>query len=151
MTKITLEMVLMLSVLAVLVAVVGVSGCTSSSNYGSVDASVKYLQTTDTLINSGYIIPATPGHVFLVYSATVKNVNSTNRNVDEYAFKLRDTAGHIYDVDTSSTGADGAMRQVSSSQPGDIVSGNIAYRVPVGTVPTTITYDDGYQTVTMPA
>jgi hypothetical protein len=121
-----------------------VSGGTAATNAG-VDVSIVSLGTKASL---GTFIKADEGKTFAVYNVTVKNLNAKDRNINEFYFKLRDTDGIVYTVDLGSTAANGAMKAVTDTQPGDIVKGTIAFEIPQGATPKTVTYDDNYDKIT---
>jgi hypothetical protein len=97
----------------------------------------------------GQFITADPGKTYAVYNATVKNLNAKDRDINEFNFKLRDANGNVYDVDLGSTAANGAMKAVTSTQPGDQVQGTIAFLIPQGATPKTVTYNDGEDQITI--
>jgi CO dehydrogenase/acetyl-CoA synthase delta subunit len=137
---------------------VAVCGCTSPTNTdqninstgGASDAAMSVKLVSQGMQPSlGPYTDAGTGHTFAVYTATVKNVKADDdRSINEFNFKLRDTTGNVYEVDLGATSADGAMHAVMSTKPGDVVTGTIAFNVPVGTIPKSITYDDGVDTIT---
>ena len=121
------------------------SGGNAATNAG-VDVSLTSLGKMASL---GTYITAGTGNTFAVYNATVKNLNAKDRSINEFNFKMRDTAGNIYNVDLGATAADGTMKAVTGTQPGDIVRGTIAFKIPQGATPKNVTYDDNYDKITI--
>jgi len=121
-------------------------GGSSQAQNAGVDVT---LQSQGMKQSLGEFITADTGKTYAVYYATVKNVNAKSRSINEFDFKLRDADGNVYEVDLGSTAANGAMKGVTSTQPGDKVQGTIAFLIPQGAKPKTVTYDDMFDKVTI--
>jgi hypothetical protein len=136
---------------------VSTTGCTTTNTTQNIGASGSpaanagvsvNLQSQGQTQSLGEFIQASSGHTYAVYQATIKNINAKNRDLNEFNFKLTDTKGNVYNVDLGSTAADGAMKSVTNTQPGEQIQGTIAFLIPQGATPKTITYDDGLDSIT---
>jgi hypothetical protein len=93
--------------------------------------------------NVGEGIPSpSAGNKYVVYYATVKNVNAPSSGINVLSFKLVDTAGKSYNVDYATSLSAGAFKGASNWKPGDSVSGIIAFLIPKSAQPKSIIYND---------
>jgi hypothetical protein len=137
---------------------VATTGCTTntttqnSSGGGSGNAGVAVTvnsQQTASQIGSGYLV-ATPkaGDQYLIFSVTVTNLNQKNWDIgNPYYFKLTTAGGTVYEITSSSFLGDKSLTSVSNTNPGEKVSGQIAFEIPQSAKATTLTYSDGINQV----
>jgi hypothetical protein len=156
MTRIKLRIFLVLGALAVLI--VSAAGCISgvpvrsNSTAGSGNSGVAVAvnsQQTASQIGIGYLTD-TPkaGDVFLIYDVTVTNLNQNSWDIgNPYYFKLSTAGGTVYEITTSTFLGDKALTPVSNTNPGEKVSGQIAFEVPQSAKATSLTYSDGINQV----
>jgi Domain of unknown function (DUF4352) len=128
-------------VLSLVVASLVVTGCTTQTSAGAINATAK--ATTLPSIDGTNVPKA--GYEYVGYSCTVKNVDANDRSISYLFWTLRDTEGNTYTPlwfpgDVSRLNQfDGLTR----SQPDDIVKGNVIYEVPKNATLKSLTYDDG--------
>ncbi|MFZ1022102.1 MAG: DUF4352 domain-containing protein [Halobacteriota archaeon] len=137
---------------------VATAGCTTntttqnSSGGGSGNAGVAVTinsQQTASQIGSGYVVSTPqPGNKFLIFDVTVTNLNQKNWDLgNPYDFKLTTSGGTVYEITSSSFLGNNALSVVSNTNPGEKVSGQIAFEVPQSATATTLTYSDGINQV----
>jgi hypothetical protein len=138
-----------------------ISGCTSSTNpsaspspiaslAGSISPSAGVAERFSFSFeprgdnsNVGQGVPtASAGNKYVVYYATVKNINAPASGINVRSFKLVDTAGKTYDVDYATSLSAGAFQGASNWKPGDSVSGIVAFLIPQTAQPKSIVYND---------
>ncbi|MGB9407722.1 MAG: DUF4352 domain-containing protein [Terracidiphilus sp.] len=91
---------------------------------------------------------AKPGMKYVEYSATVSNLNAKNRPMEPENFKIKGMNGNVYSLDQTTHFAANGMDTVTSSQPGDNLSGNVIFNVPQDFVPQSMIYQDMWDTAT---
>jgi hypothetical protein len=136
---------------------VSISGCTSSttqnanSSGGSGSIGVKInSQTTVAQISSTFGTMTTPaaGNTFVVFNVTCTNNNQQNQALgDPLFFKLTTKDGTAYDASGVWATDPSAIKTISNSNPGEHVTGNVAFEIPQSAVPQTLTYSDGLNQV----
>jgi hypothetical protein len=106
-------------------------------------------QRTAYQIGSGYLV-ATPkaGYKYVIYDVTVKNLNAKDEHLgNPFFFKLKTSDGSVYQYTASSYLGDNSLSGVSNTQPGEKVTGQIAFEIPQKAAPSVLTYDDYSNTV----
>ena len=86
-----------------------------------------------------------PGNKWVMYNATVTNVNATDRPVWSGLFLLRDSNGYVYRTDLSVNPSQYSNPFPSGNtmtQPGDKVNGILLFQVPQNAKLTALVYDD---------
>jgi Domain of unknown function (DUF4352) len=113
---------------------------TQSAKHAAVNVSVRYVGSPQSIGP----LKATPsdGYTFVVYNATVKDVNESNYLVTTSNFFLTLSDGNLtlpwYLVNY--TEALGGTGGILTLQPGQTASGTLVYQVPNGVSPETIVY-----------
>jgi hypothetical protein len=113
---------------------------TQSAKHAAVNVSVRYVGSP----KSVGPLNATPpnGEKYLVYNATLKDVNESNYSVLTGEFFLTLSNGNLslpwYFVNY--TEALGGTRGMLTLQPGQTASGTLVYQVPINVSPETIVY-----------
>jgi hypothetical protein len=138
-----------------IVASLSVAGCSSSTNSSSGGGGGGSSSNIALTINSQQVVSqirggsfsGTPqaGNVFLILNVTVTNLNENNWPLgNPLYFKLTtaDNAVYSYSSLTYYLGAS-ALTPVSNTNPGETVSGQIAFEIPQSATATTLTYNDG--------
>lgn len=136
---------------------VSISGCTSSTTQnanssggsGNIGVKVNSQQTTDQ-IPSNFGVMSTPaaGNKYVVFNVTCTNNNQQNQALgDPLFFKLTCKDGSAYDASGVWATDPSAIQTIQNSNPGEHVTGNVAFEIPQSQVPTTLTYSDGLNQV----
>jgi len=124
----------------------------NSSGGGSGNAGVAVKinsQQTASQIGSGYLVD-TPqaGNKYVIFDLTVTNLNLKNQYIgNPYYFKLTTADGTVYEITSSSFLGTNALSGVQNTNPGEKVSGQIAFEIPQSATVTTLTYSDGINQV----
>jgi len=88
-----------------------------------------------------------PGDKYVVFNVTCTNNNQQNQALgDPLFFKLTCKDGTDYQA-TAWTTDPNAIQTIQNSNPGEHVSGNVAFEIPQNSVPATLTYNDGLNSV----
>jgi hypothetical protein len=170
-----LKLITAITVLLLVVASLSVSGCTTSRNEQTIQSSssniptgdqntptvsvtATYLGSANSLTSSyGTVTAAAPGNKFVKYAIYCQNINAKDMDMGNPNYlKLRDTQSNIYPYDWSSA----SMQQqvggktltgitYETTQPGDKVSGLIAFQLPIDATPKSLTYDDYTNRITI--
>lgn len=89
-----------------------------------------------------YLTPKT-GFEYVSYNATVTNNKVPNLMISPSYFSLKTSDGKVYDTDSAMYDSSvNGFQLVSSSQPGDVVSGTIIFQIPTTATPASILYND---------
>jgi hypothetical protein len=125
----------------------------------TVSVMATYLGESGTVTSSfGTITAAAPGNKFVTYAVYCENINAPNIQMgNPYFLTLRDTEGNLYNYDYSSGTLQqqvggrtlGALTYHTNTQPGDKVSGLIAFQIPTNATPKSLTYDDYMNRITI--
>jgi hypothetical protein len=139
------------------VVLVATCGCTSSTTQnanssgssGNIGVKVNSQQTVSQISsNLGSVSTPQPGNVFVVFNVTCTNNNQQNQALgDPLFFKLTCKGGSAYDASGVWATDPSAIQTISNSNPGEHVTGNVAFEIPQSQVPTTLTYSDGLNQV----
>jgi hypothetical protein len=130
-------------VMVIISLLVATSGCSVSettkneSSGGSGNAGV------DVIINSKSFSPSTKtGYQHLIFDVTVKNLNEKDLSIgNPNYFKLTTADGSVYEYSYLST-LSNAISSVSHTNPGEKVTGAIAFEIPRTAQPTKLQYND---------
>jgi hypothetical protein len=119
----------------------------NESGGGSGNAGVDVIinsKQLSSLIGSGYLTSTpSPGHLYLIFNVTVKNLNEQDADIgNPYYFKLATSDGSVYDYASSSSYLDNAIQSVSHTSPGEKVTGQVAFEIPQNATPSKLQYDD---------
>lgn len=93
---------------------------------------------------------ATPkaGFQYLIFDVTVTNLNEKSWDIgNPYYFKLSTAGGTVYEITSSSFLGEDALKSVSNTNPGEKVSGQIAFEIPQSAKATKLTYSDAFNEV----
>jgi hypothetical protein len=142
---ITAIIVLLLVVVSLLVA-----GCgnNKNDNTGGGNANVAFTVNSQTTLNkfgSG-VLSSTPrpGYKYSVFNVTVTNLNRNDLAMgNPLNFKLTTNDGTVYSYSPSEIWLDNDIQPVSGTNPGEIVTGQIAFEIPQSATVTILTYNDG--------
>ncbi len=107
-------------------------------------------QTTVAQISSTFGTITTPaaGNTFVVFNVTCTNNNQKNQALgDPLFFKLTTKDGTAYEASGVWVTDPSAIKTVTNSNPGEHVTGNVAFEIPQSAVPQTLTYSDGLNQV----
>ena len=145
---------LSLLVLATVIATILVAGCSSptqtspqvASSSSNIAVTINSQQTANQ-IGSGFFA-GTPqaGNKFLIFDVTVTNHNENNWPIGSpLYFKLTTADNSVYQYSSSThyLGAN-ALTLVSGTNPGEKVTGQIAFEIPQSATAKTLTYNDGF-------
>jgi Domain of unknown function (DUF4352) len=116
---------------------------TTPSSAGYVAVKVNSRTTSSQLGN--YPLQATPsaGRTFAVFDVTVTNQNKNNLYMgNPLYFTLKTSDGTVYQYSSSSYFLDNEINGVSNTNPGDKVTGQIAFETPQSAKPTQLLYGD---------
>lgn len=84
-----------------------------------------------------------PGNKYIVFDVTVANQNKDNLYLgNPLYFKLTTGDGTVYQYSPSSYFLDNRLTGVFNTNPGDKVTGKIAFEIPQSAKPTKLTYGD---------
>jgi predicted small secreted protein len=134
-------------VVLVMVAAIFVAGCDNKNptNTSAGVAVTVNAQTTRDQLGS-YPLQSTPqpGYKYSVFNVTVTNLNKNNLAMgNPLYFKLTTNDGTVYSYSTSSYWLGNEINPVSGTNPGEKVTGQIAFEIPQSASPTQLTYNDG--------
>jgi len=141
------------------IVLVAVSGCTTqnttqSAGNGSggqssgnpISVSIVPLGTS---MQVGEFNTPKAGFEYVSYNATVKNNNVPNQGINPDFFSLKTSDGKVYDTDSAMFDQSvNGFQSVTSSQPGNMVSGTIIFQIPTTATPSSILYNDYSHTIT---
>ena len=88
----------------------------------------------------GIISPRT-GYTFLVLNITLTNSTSTPLTSNPFNFKVSSSAGSEYEYSAATSGLDGSL-QFTTLQPGQSVSGKLAFEVPSNETILSLSYEE---------
>jgi len=137
-------------VLLLVVASLLVSGCTTSNTSNTSDnTKLGYMGLKVTsvpapaTIGSPYVYTPKQGYKFVMYNATVTNINATDRYVHTNFFTLHDSKNIAYGISqaTNDKSIAGFPNNVLT-HPGDKVNGLIVFEVPQNAKLVNLVYDD---------
>jgi hypothetical protein len=139
-------------VLLLVVASLLVTGCINNtspnSNTGGGNTGVAFTVNSQTTLNklgSG-VLSSTPkpGYKYDVFDVTVTNLNRNDLAMgNPLYFKLTTNDGTVYSYSPSETWLDNDIQPVSGTNPGEKVTGQVAFEIPQSATATTLTYNDG--------
>jgi hypothetical protein len=107
-------------------------------------------QTTSSQLGSGDIV-STPkaGYQYLVFNVTVTNLNKNDWDIgNPYYFKLSTSDGTAYTYSSASYYTGNELNSVSHTNPGEKVSGLVAFEIPQSVKATQLVYNDYVNQVT---
>ncbi len=85
-----------------------------------------------------------PGNTYVVFDVTLINQNKDNMYLgNPLYFTLKTSDGVVYQYYSSSNWLDNPLTGVSNTNPGDKVTGQIAFEIPQSATPSELTYSDG--------
>jgi hypothetical protein len=95
-------------------------------------------------IATSYGVPMTPapGNIFAIYSVTISDLNQNGILVNPNYFKLTTSDGSAYQYSSNTFALSTPFNSVSNVQPGEKVTGSIAFEIPQSKSPATLTYND---------
>jgi predicted small secreted protein len=134
-------------VVLVMVAAIFVAGCDNKNptNTSAGVAVTVNAQTTRDQLGS-YPLQSTPqpGYKYSVFNVTVTDLNKNNLAMgNPLYFKLTTNDGTVYSYSTSSYWLGNEINPVSGTNPGEKVTGQIAFEIPQSASTTQLTYNDG--------
>ena len=135
-------------VLLLLITSLLVAGCTTTSTSNDTTKlgymGVKVTQVpAPATIGSPYVYTPKAGYKFVMFNATVTNINATARNVDLHFFTLHDSNNFAYGVSPATQ--DKSIAGFPSyvlTHPGDKTNGLIVFEVPQNAKLVNLVYDD---------
>jgi hypothetical protein len=150
-----MEKKLAIIIVFVVIASLSIAGCTKQqltaqvqtpSGSSNIAVTINSQQTANQ-IGSGFFA-GTPqaGNKFLIFDVTVTNQNENNWPIGSPLYFKLTTADHSVHQYSSSTyylGAN-ALTLVSGTNPGEKVTGQIAFEIPQSATAKTLTYNDGF-------
>jgi hypothetical protein len=140
-------------VVLVIVASLSVAGCNNnnkqtSPNTGNaaVALSINSVTTYSKLSKNSFETTPTPGHYFVVIDLTLTNLNKNDLYMgNALDFKLATSDGTAYSYSTWTYLLPNAIGAgVFHTNPGEKVTGQIAFEIPQSAKPTALTYGDGF-------
>ncbi len=122
---------------------VATTGCVTLGNAG-VDVIINSKKVGNQLGSGDLISTPSPGHQYLIFNVTVKNLNKQDANIgNPNYFKLIMSDGFVYEYASSSHPLlDNAIQSASHTSPGDNVTGQIAFEIPHSATPSKLQYND---------
>jgi len=91
----------------------------------------------------GSLSKADTGNKFVLYNATLKNIDIKNLDVNPFWFDMRLSNGSSVGLDLFATvGSQGYFPMTNATQPGDTVNGTIVFEIPQTAIPVAISYND---------
>jgi hypothetical protein len=139
---------------------VATTGCTSTSNTtqnlsgggtGESGVGVKINSVNSyNQLGSGYAV-STPkaGYKYVVYDVTVTNLNKNDFAIgNPNYFKLTTSDGTAYSYSTASYYTNNEIQHVSHTNPGEKVTGQVAFEIPQSATPKQLVYNDYTNQVT---
>ena len=122
---------------------VATTGCVTSGNAGF-DVIINSKQVSNQLGRGDLMSTPSPGHQYLIFNVTVKNLNKQDADMgNPNYFKLIISDGFVYEYASSShLLLDNAIQSVSHTNPGENVTGQIAFEIPQSATPSKLQYDD---------
>jgi hypothetical protein len=102
-------------------------------------------QTTLNQLGSSYFTSTPrPGYKYSVFDVTVKNLNRNDLAMgNPLYFKLTTNDGTAYSYSLSSYWLGNEINPVSGTNPGEKVTGQMAFEIPQSASATALTYNDG--------
>lgn len=121
----------------------------SSGSSGNIGVKINSQQTVYQISSTfGVMSTPTTGNKYVVFNVTCTNNNQQNQALgDPLFFKLTTKDGTAYEASGVWATDPSAIKTITSSSPGEHVSGNVAFEIPQSAVPKTLTYSDGLNQV----
>lgn len=153
------SMIKKVAALVVLVVIVSLTsaGCVSNtqqttSNTGGsspvVSLNVNSVTTSTQLGSPPLGSTPSAGNKYVIIDVTVNNLNKNDLYIgNPLYFKLTTSDGTVYSYSPSSYFLSNRLTGVSNTNPGDKVTGEIAFEVPQSVQATKLTYGDGFNAV----
>ena len=122
---------------------VAASGCTTKETTKNESGSSTGNSNVDVTINSNYTSQSTKtGYQYLVFDVTVKNLNEKDSDIgNPNYFKLTTADGSVYEYSYLSS-LSNAISSVSHTNPGEKVTGAVAFEIPKNAQQTKLQYND---------
>jgi predicted small secreted protein len=134
-------------VVFVIIASLSVAGCpnnTKQSGNAGVAVTINSQAIRDQLGSSYFTSTPRPGYKYNVFDVTVTNLNRNDLALgNPLYFKLTTNDGTVYSYSPSSYWLGNALSPVSGTNPGEKVTGQIAFEIPQNASATALTYNDG--------
>ena len=132
-----------ITAILVLLLLVAASGCTTKETTKNESGSSTGNSNVDVTINSNYTSQSTKtGYQYLVFDVTVKNLNEKDSDIgNPNYFKLTTADGSVYEYSYLSS-LSNAISSVSHTNPGEKVTGAVAFEIPKNAQPTKLQYND---------
>lgn len=132
-----------ITAILVLLLLVAASGCTTKETTKNESGSSIGNSNVDVTINSNYTSQSTKtGYQYLVFDVTVKNLNEKDSDIgNPNYFKLTTADGSVYEYSYLSS-LSNAISSVSHTNPGEKVTGAVAFEIPKNAQPTKLQYND---------
>jgi len=129
-------------VMVIISLLVATSGCSVSETTKNESSSGSGNAGVDVTINSKHFSPSPKtGYQYVNFDVTVKNLNEKDLTIgNPNYFKLTTADGSVYEYAYLSSG--NAISSVSHTNPGEKVTGTIAFEIPQNAQPTKIQYND---------
>lgn len=141
-------------VVLVIIASLSVAGCPdktkqTTSNIGGsnpvVSLTVNSVTTSDQIGSPPLGSTPSPGYKYVIIDATVTNTGKNDLYMGNPGyFKLTTNDGTVYQYSSASFRLDNYLTGVSNTNPGDKVTGKIAFQIPQSQNPTKLTYGDSF-------
>ncbi|MGZ4906696.1 MAG: DUF4352 domain-containing protein [Halobacteriota archaeon] len=140
-----------ITVFLLVLASLSVAGCSNTQTTQSADNSTKlgYVGAKATQvpapskIGSPYVYTPKAGYKFVMFNATVTNINATDRYVNSTFFTLYDSSKTPYPLSYATTDKSiASFPNDVMTHPGDKVSGLLVFEVPKKAKLTKLVYDD---------
>jgi hypothetical protein len=127
--------------IGVLVLSVSISGCSKSAD--DVALNVNSMTTSSQIGSYPLRSTPSPGRTYIVFDVTVTNQNKNNLYLgNPFYFTLKTSDGTAYQFSPSSVQLENYLTSVSNTNPGDKVTGKIAFEIPQSATPSELTYSD---------
>jgi len=107
-----------------------------------VDVTINSKSEANTIGSSYSVSTPSPGKKFVVFGVTVTDLSAQNLHVNPLYFKITASDGTASEVSTNTYSLANYFNSVSNVQPGEKVTGYIAFEIPQNTTPQKLTYDD---------
>jgi hypothetical protein len=118
----------------------------SSSDY--VALNVNSVATSSKLGNAPLQSTPSAGNVYVIYDVTLTNQNKNDLYIgNPLYFTLKSSDGTAYQYSPSSVWLENYLTGVSHTNPGDKVTGKIAFEIPQSARPSELSYGDGFNGV----
>lgn len=132
-----------ITAILVLLLLVAASGCTTKETTKNESGSSTGNSNVDVTINSNHTSQSTKtGYQYLIFDVTVKNLNEKDLDIgNPNYFKLTTADGSVYEYSYLSS-LSNAISSVSHTNPGEKVTGAVAFEIPKNAQPTKLQYND---------